>query len=148
MHLWFLILFMHAIGMLLGFVLEIVSSPSFLPQSDDGNISSSISRAFVSKFVYYLGGVSIFTPWLVIFCYFFKVATRDGSDIPDFVYAAFLGTFVLFLTFGTNSYLCHILGWYDFHTAEKIYIILSFTAKTFLAADVFGGLNAQNDDDA
>jgi hypothetical protein len=34
------------------------------------------------------------------------------------------------------------MGYYDFATAEYVYIILSFTAKTFLAADVFGGLNA------
>lgn len=128
----------------MGFALELVSSPNFLPASGSSDASSSVSRDFVSKLLYILGSFSIFTPWMVIFCYFSKAATES---IPDFVYAAFLGTFVLFLTFGINSYCCHVLRWYDFHTAEKIYIILSFTAKTFLAADVFGGLNAQNDDD-
>jgi hypothetical protein len=144
-HLWFLIFFMHAFGMLLGFVTEIVTSPNFLPQADGA--VSSISRDFVGKTLYYLGGASIFTPWMVIFCYFFKAATKTGSTIPDFVWVAFLGTFVLFLTFGVNSYCCHVLRLYEFHTAEKIYIVLSFTAKTFLAADVFGGLNAQDDGD-
>lgn len=144
-HIWFLILFMHGIGMFLGFVLELVSSPNFLPGNLNNQPASSVSRTFIAKAVYILGSFSIFIPWMVIFCYFFKASTES---IPDFVYAAFLGTFVLFLTFGTNSYCCHVLQLYDFHTAEKIYIILSFTAKTFLAADVFGGLNAQSDDDA
>ena len=66
---------------------------------------------------------------------------------PDFVYAAFLGTFILFCTFALNSFLHNILGYYDFPTAEVVYIVLSFTSKTFLAADVFGGLQAGQDDD-
>ena len=61
-------------------------------------------------------------------------AAADGG-VPDFVYAAFLGTFLLFLTFGVNSYLCHIGKYYDFHKAEMIYVVLSFTAKTFLAGN-------------
>jgi hypothetical protein len=138
---------MHAIGMFLGFVLELITAPNFLPSNAEGQAATSVSRGSVAKLIYSLGSFSIFIPWLAIFCYFFKAATRQGSDIPDFVYAAFLGTFVLFLTFGMNSFCCHILGIYDFYTAEKIYIILSFTAKTFLAADVFGGLNAQDNDD-
>lgn len=138
---------MTAIGMLLGFILELVTSPNFLKLPAGGQpVTSSVSPNFVGIFIYSLGSLSVFVPWMVIFCYFFKAATRSGSDVPDFVYAAFLGTFVLFLTFGTNSFCCHIWRLYDFETAEKIYILLSFTAKTFLAADVFGGLNAQSDD--
>jgi hypothetical protein len=44
-----------------------------------------------------------------------------------------------------NSLCCNVLGLYEFHKAEYIYIMLSFTAKTFLAADVFGGLKAAED---
>ena len=86
----------------------------------------------------------IFTPWLVICCYFFQAASIS-DDFPSFVYAAFLGTLVLFVCFGVNSYLHTIQRAYPFFTAEIVYICLSFTAKTFLAADVFGGLNAASD---
>ena len=36
---------------------------------------------------------------------------------------------------------------YKFPQAEIYYIILSFTAKTFLAADVFGGLANSNENE-
>jgi hypothetical protein len=42
----------------------------------------------------------------------------QATDAPKFVYAAFFGTLVLFATFAINSYLHHIQGRYDFHTAE------------------------------
>lgn len=135
-HLWFLIFCMHAVGMFIGQLIEL------LPRDDSPGAMSSHSLRVGA---YILGSASIFLPWLIIFCYFFKAATRDGSDIPNFVYAAFLGTFVLFTTFGANSFACHILRKYDFATAEMIYIVLSFTSKTFLAADVFGGLNASDE---
>ena len=79
---------------------------------------------------------------LLLHSYFFVSVKNSPDGVPNFVYAAFLGTLFLFITFGLNSFLHNILGYYDFATAEIIYISLSFTAKTFLAADVFGGLNA------
>lgn len=86
--------------------------------------------------------MSVFVPWLVMLCYFFKNASNSSSDVPGFVYVAFLGTLILFIAFGVNSYLHNILKWYNFETAEIVYISLSFTAKTILAADVLGGLRA------
>jgi hypothetical protein len=139
-HLWFLILFMHFVGMFIGFILELLPRTEVAP-------SYPIKMSTLRSITYWLGTFCFIIPWMVIFCYFFTAVSRDGADVPDFVYAAFLGTFVLFGTFGINSYLCHVHKLYDFHTAEMTYIILSFTAKTFLAADVFGGLNAQTDDD-
>jgi hypothetical protein len=136
---------MHGIGMLLGYVIEIIPHPGMDGYDQESKLVPTYSH--LRKVAYALSSASIFAPWLVIFCYFFAAATGKDADIPDFVYAAFLGTFVLFLTFAANSYFCHILNKYDFATAEMIYIILSFTAKTFLAADVFGGLSASTDDD-
>jgi drug/metabolite transporter (DMT)-like permease len=131
---------MHAIGMFLGFLLEL------LPRTEI-NENYPIKMSTLRNFTYILGCVSIVTPWLVIFCYFFKIMTRPHADPPDFVYVAFFGTFIMFSLFGINSFLCHNLKLYDFHRAEYIYIILSFTAKTLLAGDVYGGLAAQSDDD-
>lgn len=132
-HLWLSIFIMHGVGMLLGIIIEI------LPKKED--VSDSFNKRFqtIREIAYWLAFVSIFSPWLVMCCYFFRAI---DDSVPKFVYAAFLGTLVLFLTFGINSYLHNILNLYSFTTAEIIYISLSFTAKTFLAGDVFGGLNA------
>lgn len=131
-HLWFMIIVGHFVGMLLGWIIEILPS--------EGNCGrTEFSFILVKKILWNIASVSIFSPWIVMLCYFFRATTSEPP--PDFVYAAFLGTLLLFCTFGINSYL-HIIGKYDFPTSELIYIILSFTAKTFLAADVFGGLAA------
>lgn len=137
-HLWLMIFIMHSVGMLLGIIIEI------LPKTED--VSDSFKKRFqtIREIAYWLAFVSIFTPWLIMCCYFFRAI---DDSVPKFVYAAFLGTLVLFLTFGINSYLHNILNLYSFTTAEIIYICLSFTAKTFLAADVFGGLNASSSTD-
>lgn len=150
-HLWFLIFMMHAVGMFLGFAIEIVPKTDRKTTSD-GDIemvpgSLPISYNSIRKLLFGVASVSIFTPWLVICCYFFYAVTKSADNVPDFVYAAFLGTLLLFITFGVNSFLHNILGYYDFPTAEIVYIILSFTSKTFLAADVFGGLKAGEDND-
>merc|ERR1712146_604497 len=125
------------LGMFLGLVVE------FLPRED--NKDDMIPASYIRNIVYAIAAFSIFVPWLVIMCYFFQGASESAP--PDFVYAAFLGTLLLFILFGVNSYLNRIAKKYDFETAEIIYVVLSFTAKTFLAADVFGGLNAASDDD-
>lgn len=126
-----------ALGMILGLCCEL------LPREDNPNDNIKIST--IRNIIYCTAAASIFIPWLVIMCYFFQSAKR--SPPPDFVYAAFLGTLLLFICFGINSYLNRIAKKYDFETAEIVYVCLSFTAKTFLAADVFGGLRAAADDD-
>ena len=147
-HLWLLILLSTCIGMFCGLLIELMSQFEISRNFNvDLEKQPKITIDLFKKLLFALGSACIFVPWLVIFCYFFEAATRPGSNMPNFVYAAFLGTFVMFLLFGINSYCCNILKLYSFQKAEMIYIILSFTAKTFLAADVFGGLNAQSDDD-
>jgi hypothetical protein len=139
-HLWFLILMMTGVGMSFGAILELLPKTELEANSQFEEVKS-IKFSTLRKFCFCLGSIGIFTPWLVICCYFFQAASKD---MPDFVYAAFLGTLLLFITFGINSYCHNILNLYDFATAEVIYIVLSFTSKTFLAADVFGGLNASS----
>lgn len=138
-HLWLLIFVMHAIGMCMGLVLELL--PHIAPESPE-QTKKYVSLDFMKKFIFTLASISIFVPWLVMLCYFFYAVKHSLNPPPEFVYAAFLATLGLFITFGVNSFLHNILAKYDFATAELIYICLSFTAKTFLAADVFGGLRA------
>ena len=140
-HLWFLIFISTSVGMLCGWVLELLP----LPNSEKERMwPMPISCSVIRLLVYVIGCITVFTPWLVLCCYFFNAAT-NSSSMPDFVYAAFLLTLFFFTTFGANSLFTHIYGYQTFARAEMIYIILSFTSKTFLAADVFGGLAAADD---
>ena len=86
-----------------------------LPRADIRTVPATKAAPLATP-IYALGCAAIFAPWVVLLCYFFQAG--DSSDIPAFVYAAFLGTLVLFTTFAVNSYLHHIMGQYDFHTAE------------------------------
>ena len=138
MHIWFLTGMMTSVGMSFGLILELLPS----------HLASTLIYSRLRTCIFWMGSLCIFSPWLVICCYFFHAATQSDSNIPHFVYAAFLGTLLMFITFGANSYLHHIKGKYRFPTAELLYVCLSFTAKTFLAADVFGGLKAQSSNDA
>lgn len=161
-HLICLIFFMHAIGVMLGLVNELLPVDKYFSLT---NQDSSIEVAHTSwkkssemealndrlmllrKLVMGLGWVTIFTPWLVMISYFTAAAKRmddENDEFPGFVYAAFLGTLILFVCFGVNSYCCTILKMYSYSQAEIIYIVLSLTAKTFLAADVFGGLSSSS----
>lgn len=139
-HIWFFIFFSTLIGMACGLVLELLPHPT-----EDKNLPPlPMSFDAIRKLIFSVGSLAVFSPWLVMLCYFFKAA-KNSDDMPDFVYAALLLTLILFVCFGLNAFFCQVLGWYPFHKAEMIYIILSFTAKTFLAADVFGGLKAAED---
>jgi len=144
-HIWFLIFFGHFVGIVLGLLIEL------LPEDSNAAALTMATKAIqqihglsfltMKKLLFALSCVSIFVPWMVMICYFL-VSTSNGDGVPEFVYAAFFGTLVLFATFGVNTYLNKIAHLYDFPTTEIIFISLSFTAKTFLAADVFGGLRA------
>lgn len=139
-HLWFLIFFGHFVGIIMGLFIEIL--PNDKESTMEIQQSQGLSFLTMKKMLFALSCVSIFIPWMVMICYFL-VSIKNGDDgVPEFVYVAFFGTLVLFATFAINSYLNKIVNKYDFATAEIIFISLSFTAKTFLAADVFGGLRA------
>lgn len=147
-HIWFLIFFGHFVGIFLGLLIEIMPSDEYdINQAPvvATKIQQTRGLSFLSikKVLFFLSSVSIFVPWMVMICYFL-VSIKNGDGVPSFVYAAFFGTLLLFATFAINCYLNKILGKYDFATAEIVYISLSFTAKTFLAADVFGGLRAND----
>lgn len=140
-HIWFLIFISTSLGMFCGWTLELLPLPN---SAKEAAWPMPISCKVVRKVVYSIGFIAVFAPWLVLCCYFFQAATNSDS-IPDFVYAAFLLTLFFFATFGANSFCTHIYPYQTFIRAEMVYIILSFTSKTFLAADVYGGLAAADD---
>eukprot|EP00727_Mastigamoeba_balamuthi_P002615 m51a1_g12350 hypothetical protein (282) ;mRNA; f:540686-541594 len=84
-----------------------------------------------------LGTLCCVCPWVVMWCYFV-----DAKGKPAFVFVAFLGTFIAFMSFAVNMMLQRFFGLYSFRVAEGVYVTLSYTAKTYLAFSVWGGFRA------
>ena len=88
---------------------------------------------------YWFGVLAGAVPWIVIGVYIFS----PGSDAspPTFVYAIFISLFIFFNTFAVNMVLQYrkVGRWADYLFGEKVYIVLSLTAKSILAWQVFGG---------
>jgi len=144
-HMWLVIFLANGVGMLCGQLLEMLSSPK------NANPLNNNNQCIIT-YLFWLASFLIFTPWLVPMCYFFRGAklladSPTEDNIPSFLYIAVLGTLICFLTFGINSFFYHVLRKYDFHSAEYIYVLLSFTAKFLLATDVFGGISASGEED-
>ena len=101
-----------------------------------------------SNFVY--GSFAGIIPWLIMGAYFFVSLDRLGSvnDLPDrikntlnVVKFIFPALFIFFNCFAINMALQYKkLGpWKNYLFGEKVYIILSLTAKSFLAWFIWGG---------
>ena len=90
---------------------------------------------------YIFGCFAGIVPWIVIGIYFFGAVLRDGSSVPTFVYLIFPILAAFFNIFALNMVLQYRAKgrWADYLFGEKVYIILSLTAKSTLAWLVFGG---------
>jgi hypothetical protein len=101
-----------------------------------------------TAFVY--GCFTGIAPWIVMSVYFFVSLARLG-DLPDLpqrlkdalntVRFGFPGLFIFFNLFAINMILQYkgVGKWKDYLFGEKVYIILSLLAKSFLAWFVWGG---------
>jgi phage FluMu protein Com len=85
---------------------------------------------------YYIGCISGFIPWVVIF-----IPLITAESVPDFVIAIFITIAVFFNLFAINMVLQYkkIWKWQDYLYGEKMYIVLSLIAKSALAWQVFAG---------
>jgi hypothetical protein len=91
-----------------------------------------------------LGSISGGVPWVVLFAYFIAAVMSTGTNPPAFVYSIFLIYFAVFNVFALNMILQYkgVGRWRDYLYGERVYIILSFVAKTALAWLVFIGVFA------
>ncbi len=72
----------------------------------------------------------------------FVAAPGLNVSPPGFVYAIIVSLFVFFFIFAVNMFLQYrqIGPWRDYLFGEKVYIILSLTAKALLAWQVFASV--------
>ena len=87
------------------------------------------------------GCITGIVPWVVIALYFVSAAADPANQVPAFVYGIMISIFVFFNIFAVNMVLQYkkVGPWRDYLFGEKVYIILSLTAKSVLAWQVFAG---------
>lgn len=87
------------------------------------------------------GCVAGVVPWLAITVYLVAPGSASTAEPPGFVYGIFVSLFVFFNVFALNQWLQYRrLGpWRDYLFGERVYILLSLTAKSALAWQVFAG---------
>ena len=92
-----------------------------------------------TAFIY--GCIAGIIPWIVIFIYFIGSVSSGDAKPPAFVYAILPTLFVFFNIFAVNMVLQYkkVGRWKDYLFGERIYIILSLSAKTVLAWLIFAG---------
>ncbi len=123
-----MIFVLNAVTMMLGYQMELLNQKT--------------EKTRWSPFL--LGTVTGFTPWVIIFAYFIAAINSTGAEPPTFVYLILIIYFVLFNVFALNMVLQYkgVGKWKDYLYGERIYIVLSFVAKTALAWIVFAGVFA------
>jgi hypothetical protein len=121
-----MILVLNAMMIMFGYLMELVNQ-----KTEKTNWSSFI-----------LGCISGGFPWVVLFSYFTGAVINSENNVPRFVYLIFVIYLVLFMSFAVNQVLQYkgVGKWKDYLYGERIYIVLSFVAKTFLVWLVFVGL--------
>ncbi len=92
-----------------------------------------------TAFIY--GCVAGIIPWIVIMLYFLGAVSSGDATPPPFVYAIIPTLFVFFNIFAINMVLQYkkVGPWKDYLFGERVYIILSLSAKTVLAWLIFAG---------
>jgi hypothetical protein len=98
-------------------------------------------RQKVSWLAYNLGWLAMVPVWVVVFLYFFG-ALASRNSIPDYVYYVIISIFVLYNIFALNMFLQYkkIGPWTNYLFGEQFYVVLSLTAKSALAWQIFFNL--------
>jgi hypothetical protein len=86
---------------------------------------------------FWLGCIVGAVPWVAIAIYF--VSPGSAANPPGFVYGIFFSLFAFFNVFALNMWLQYrrIGPWRSYLLGESVYILLSLTAKSALAWQVF-----------
>ena len=89
---------------------------------------------------FWFGSFAGIVPWIAILIY--VIAPGVSANPPGFVYGIIISLFIFFNCFAVNMVLQYkkVGPWQDYLYGEKIYIILSLTAKSLLAWQVFANV--------
>ena len=89
---------------------------------------------------FWFGSFAGIIPWIAIAIY--VISPGVSASPPGFVYGIIVSLFVFFNCFAINQVLQYkkVGPWRDYLYGEKVYIILSLTAKSLLAWQVFANV--------
>lgn len=101
--------------------------------------NQTTERTSWTSFIY--GCIAGIIPWIVIVLYFYGALSSAGAEPPAFVYVIIPTIFVFFNIFAVNMVLQYkkVGPWKNYLFGERMYIVLSLTAKTALAWQIFVG---------
>lgn len=87
------------------------------------------------------GCVAGAVPWIAIVVYFLAPGSVSSAEPPGFVYGIVISLFLFFNVFAVNQWLQYRAKgrWSDYLYGEQVYVVLSLTAKSLLAWQVFAG---------
>lgn len=90
---------------------------------------------------YIMGCMTGIVPWIIIGISAFRPGYTGQNEIPPFVFGIIITIFIAFNTFAINQALQYrqVGKWKDYLFGERVYITLSFVAKSLLAWQVFSG---------
>ncbi len=90
---------------------------------------------------YIMGCMTGIVPWIIIGISAFRPGYTGANEIPGFVIGIIVTIFIAFNTFAINQALQYrqVGKWKDYLFGERVYITLSFVAKSLLAWQVFSG---------
>lgn len=97
-------------------------------------------RDRVNWWPYIFGCIAGIVPWIIIAYQVIGADNRAVDDgVPTFVFGIIISLFILFNSFAVNMVLQYrkVGPWRDYLYGEKAYILLSLTAKTALAWQIF-----------
>jgi len=88
-----------------------------------------------------MGCMTGVVPWIIIGISAFRPGYTGTNEIPPFVFGIIITIFIAFNTFAINQALQYrqVGKWKDYLFGERVYITLSFVAKSLLAWQVFSG---------
>ncbi|CAN5668053.1 heliorhodopsin HeR [soil metagenome] len=88
---------------------------------------------------YLFGCVAGAVPWIAIGVALIGAQIESNGQVPNFVFGIFISLFIFFNSFAINMILQYrrVGRWRDYIFGERAYIVLSLTAKTALAWQIF-----------
>ena len=115
---------------LFGWIMEMVNTPD--------TRSGAETETWWTPF--WFGSIAGIGPWVAILApLWFNVSQEGAQGPPGFVYGIIVSIFFFFNTFAINQWLQYkrIGKWQDYLHGERVYIVLSFVAKSVLAWQIF-----------
>lgn len=87
---------------------------------------------------FWFGCIAGGVPWVVLFIY--VIGPSGQPEFPAFVWGILISLFIFFNLFALNQWLQYrgIGRWSDYLYGERVYLVLSLTAKSALAWQIFG----------